>query len=152
MRQFYSVLYIVFFFNVIAAIAQQESMIQLNDSTKVSIFSRGTELVNKCTPLDHLKCVYITGVEVIEDGLQGKATRHWWRKSYIGRACTEQYGNTFGNVFEGFFAVPHYFMIAVVNGTTWVISLFIPNPEKKAARIARRKARRDARKKVKLIP
>lgn len=132
-------------------LAQQQN-IQLNDSTAVLMFSKGNSYVNKCTPIDHLKCVYITGVEVIEDGLQGKATRHWWRKSYIGHACTEQYGNTFGNIFEGFFAVPHYFMIAIVNGSTWVISLFRPSLEKKQARAAKRVARREKRKLHSLRP
>ncbi|MFS4469741.1 hypothetical protein [Maribacter sp. 2210JD10-5] len=71
--------------------------------------------MNRCTPFQHLKCVYITGKEVFKDGRAGKSTRHWWRMSYIGRACVDQYGTVAGNIYEGLFAIPHYSAMAVGN-------------------------------------
>lgn len=78
-------------------------------------FEKGRTFVNRCTPWHHLKCVYITGKEVFKDGKQGKSTRHWWRMSYIGRACVDQYGQVLGNIYEGLFAIPHYLAMAVGN-------------------------------------
>ena len=78
-------------------------------------FEKGTQFVNRCTPKHHLRCIYITGIEVYKDGASGKSTRHWWRMSYIGRACANQYGNFLGNLYEAFFAVPHYIAIAAGN-------------------------------------
>ena len=78
-------------------------------------FEKGRAFVHRCTPWHHLKCVYITGKEVFNDGLNGKATRHWWRMSYIGSACTDQYGKVAGTIYEGLFAIPHYLAMAVGN-------------------------------------
>ncbi len=72
--------------------------------------------VNNCTPLDHFKCVYITGKEVYEDGRNGIKTKHWWRMSYIGQACRDQHGKVFGTIFEGIFVIPHYTGVALGNG------------------------------------
>lgn len=72
--------------------------------------------VNRCTIADHGRCIALTGREVIEDGRQGTWSRHWFRMSYIGRACREQYGTTVGVLIESVFAVPHYASIAIVNG------------------------------------
>lgn len=124
----------------------QSLQVSLTENDTINQFNRGKKQVNKCTPWHHLKCVYITGGEVVEDGLQGKATRHWWRKSYIGQACTETYGKTFGNIFEAFFVVPHYLSIAILNGFTYVGSLFRASPEKVTARKLRREKRRALRK------
>ena len=90
-------------------------------------FEKGTQFVNRCTPKHHLRCIYITGVEVYKDGASGKSTRHWWRMSYIGRACANQYGNFLGNLYEAFFAVPHYIAIAagnIVGLVAYVLSKF----------------------------
>jgi len=125
------------------SISAQNPLIKINDSISVTLFERGQETVNKCTPLDHLKCIYITGSETIEDGLKGEATRHWWRMSYIGQACTKQYGTTFGYIFEGVFAIPHYITMALVNGGAWVGSLFIPSEDRRQRRKQRRLARRN---------
>jgi len=78
-------------------------------------FQEGRKFVNRCTPWHHLKCVYITGKEVFKDGRQGKATRHWWRMSYIGRACVDQYGKFLGTIYEALFAIPHYLAMGVGN-------------------------------------
>jgi len=124
----------------------QSVQLHLSKNDTVLQFNRGKKQINKCTPWHHVKCVYITGAEVVEDGLQGKATRHWWRKSYIGQACTEKYGKTFGNIFEGFFALPHYLSIAIVNGVTYVASIFRASPEKIKQRQLKREKRRALRK------
>ena len=81
----------------------------------MSQFEKGTKYVSSCTPKQHLRCIYITGIEVYKDGVAGKSTRHWWRMSYIGRACVKEYGNVLGTLYEAFFAVPHYVAIAVGN-------------------------------------
>lgn len=103
---------------------------------------RGDQVVFKCTPWHHLKCVYITGTEVYKDGSEGKSTRHWWRMSYIGRACTTSHGTTFGKIFEGFFAVPHYFGVAIGNGIGYLVYIVRGSPQKIEKRKARRKLRR----------
>ncbi len=123
----------------------QKPLVNIAKNDTINTFNRGIKQVNKCTPWHHLKCVYITGVEVAQDGIAGKATRHWWKKSYIGQACTDKYGNTFGDIFEGFFAIPHYLSIAIVNGVTYVASIFIPSEEKVAARKLKREKRRALR-------
>ncbi len=87
-------------------------------------FRKGTRIVNRCTLRDHLKCVYITGREVYSDGSVGKTTRHWWRMSYIGRACVAQYGLILGTIYEAIFAVPHYISIALGNGFGILVYLF----------------------------
>jgi len=81
----------------------------------MSQFEEGRKFVNRCTPRQHLKCVYITAKEVFKDGKEGKSTRHWWRMSYIGRACVDQYGRVLGNIYEALFAIPHYMAMAVGN-------------------------------------
>ncbi len=87
-------------------------------------FRRGSQIVNRCTLRNHLKCVYITGQEVFKDGSQGKKTRHWWRMSYIGRACVKEYGVILGTVYEAIFAIPHYVSIAFGNGFGMLVYLF----------------------------
>jgi|GEM_PF-2857043 len=71
--------------------------------------------VNACHPIAHLQCIYLTGRETLNDGADLKFTFHWWRMSYIGRACEEQYGRTVGWIVEGVSAIPHYAAIAVGN-------------------------------------
>jgi hypothetical protein len=92
-------------------------------------------------------CVYITGTEVYEDGSEGKSTRHWWRMSYIGRACKEKYGRRFGKIFEGIFAVPHYIGVGIGNGIGYLVYLVKGSPEKIAARKARSKKKEERSKK-----
>ena len=112
----------------------------IQSDSLVSIASeRGERIVNKCTPWHHAMCVYITGTEVYADGSEGESTRHWWRMSYIGRACTEKYGSRFGKIFEGVFAIPHYIGVAIGNGIGYMVYLVRGSPEKIAARKARRK-------------
>lgn len=84
-------------------------------------FEVGTKRVNQCTPWHHLKCIYTTGTEVYEDGREGKGTRHWWRMSYIGRACTDKYGKTFGKIFEGMWVIPHYAGVGLGNGIGLIV-------------------------------
>lgn len=79
-------------------------------------FEKGRHVVNRCTPWHHLKCVYITGKEVFKDGKEGRSSRHWWRMSYIGKACVDQYGKFLGTIYESLFAIPHYMAMAVGNG------------------------------------
>jgi len=86
----------------------------------MSDFREGRQFVNRCTPWHHLKCIYITGKEVFKDGKDGRSTRHWWRMSYIGRACVNEYGTIVGTIYEGLFAIPHYISIAIGN----VVGLF----------------------------
>jgi len=64
--------------------------------------------VDQCNIRNHLKCVYTTGKEVYRDGRNGRKTIHWWRMSYIGRACTRKWGKRVGFLYEALFAVPHY--------------------------------------------
>ncbi len=71
--------------------------------------------VDACNPIGHMKCIYLTGREVLADGADGKFTFHWWRMSYIGRACEDQYGRTAGVIAEALFAIPHYSAIAIGN-------------------------------------
>ena len=91
------------------------------DSASKSLIEIDTPKVNDCTPKSHLKCVYITFQEVYKDGSEGKSTRHWWRMSYIGKACTKQHGTTFGQIFEGAFAIPHYLGVGIGNGAGYVV-------------------------------
>ena len=113
-----------------------------NDSLVSIASERGERIVNKCTPWHHAMCVYITGTEVYADGSEGTSTRHWWRMSYIGRACTEKYGTRFGKIFEGIFAIPHYIGVAFGNGIGYMVYLVRGSSEKIAARKARRQERR----------
>lgn len=78
--------------------------------------SPAEEAVDACNLRGHLQCIYLTGRETLADGAQLKWTRHWWRMSYIGRACERRYGRTTGILLEGLFAIPHYSAIAIGNG------------------------------------
>ena len=122
------------------------------DSLSGEQFQRGAKNVNKCTPWHHLQCVYITGSEVYQDGRNGKHTRHWWRMSYIGRACSDQYGKTFGHIFEGLFVVPHYIGVGLGNGIGFIVHLLRPSPEvileRKRIKRERKKAKRELKKSV----
>lgn len=89
-----------------------------------------------------MQCVYITGTEVFKDGSEGKSTRHWWRMSYIGQACTAQHGITFGKIFEGFFAIPHYIGIGIGNGVGYLVYLVRGSPDKIQERKRLRRQRR----------
>ncbi len=77
--------------------------------------------VDHCSPGDHMKCVYTTCREVFEEGKEGKLTKHWWKKSYIGKAYTEKYGKVIGGIYEGIFFVPHYVSMAFVNLAGWIV-------------------------------
>ncbi len=52
--------------------------------------------------------MYTTGKEVYRDGRNDRKTIHWWRMSYIGRACTRKWGKRMGFFYEALFAIPHY--------------------------------------------
>lgn len=120
----------------------QQAVPTANDSLSTQQFERGTKTVNKCTPWHHLQCVYITGTEVYKDGSEGKSTRHWWRMSYIGRACTAQHGTVFGQLYEGFFAVPHYISMGIGNGIGYMVYLLRGSPEKIQVRKQKKRARK----------
>lgn len=123
----------------------QHPVPKANDSLSAKLFDRGSRNVNKCTPWHHLQCVYITGTEVFRDGSEGKSTRHWWRMSYIGEACSAQHGTTFGQVFEGFFAIPHYIGVGIGNGVGYLVYLVRGSPEKIQERKRIRRQRRSLR-------
>jgi len=113
-----------------------------------SKYQKGLNTVNHCTPWNHVKCVLITGTEVFEDGRDGKKVRHWWRMSYIGRACTERYGTTFGKIFEGVWVVPHYTGVAIGSSFGYLVyAIRGPrDPGKVAARKLKRTQRKEKRK------
>lgn len=119
-----------------------QQVLKANDSLSTSLFERGTRNVNKCTPWHHMQCVYITATEVYKDGSEGKSTRHWWRMSYIGKACTAQHGTVFGRIFEGFFAIPHYIGIGIGNSIGYMKYLVRGSPDKIQARKQMRRQRR----------
>jgi hypothetical protein len=139
------------------------SLLSLNSSVKSfnlpldtltnrdSNYVKGLNTVNHCTPWDHMKCVMITGTEVFEDGRDGKKGRHWWRMSYIGRACTAKHGKTFGKIFEGIWALPHYTGIAIGSGFGYLVyTVRGPrDPDKVASRQAKRQHRKEKREKRK---
>lgn len=77
-----------------------------------------------CNFVQHLRCIYLTGGETIDDGLQMKWTRHWFQMSYIGKACERQHGRTVAVILETLFAIPHYTFIAIGNGLAAVVSPF----------------------------
>lgn len=77
--------------------------------------SPSRQAVDACTPLGHLQCIYLTGRETLEDAANLQYTFHWWRMSYIGRACEKQYGRTTGVILEALFAIPHYTAMAIGN-------------------------------------
>jgi len=128
---------------------------QIKDVQTDTIFSieseRGERVVNKCTPWHHLKCIYITGTEVYKDGSEGYSTQHWWRMSYIGRACTAKHGSRFGKIFEGVFAIPHYIGVALGNGIGYMAYIIRGSPQKIEARKARRATRRAASNQLSII-
>jgi hypothetical protein len=123
------ILFVVLFL-ISAQTSAQSPLETLKDSVSAKQYERGVRNVNKCTPWDHLQCVYITGTEVYHDGSEGKSSRHWWRMSYIGQACTKQYGTVFGHIFEGFFAIPHYIGVGIGNGLGYMVYLVRGSPEK----------------------
>jgi hypothetical protein len=133
-------LFVIFLLVYVQGVAQVVPAVQ--DSLSIQQFERGTKKVNKCTPWHHLQCVYITGTEVYKDGSEGKSTRHWWRMSYIGRACAAQHGTVFGKVFEGFFAIPHYISIGIGNGVGYMVYLLRGSPEKRQARKQKKRERK----------
>ncbi|WP_299215491.1 hypothetical protein [uncultured Aquimarina sp.] len=144
------VLFVIIMLLVCARSVAQNKVLTAKDSLSVQLFDKGTRNVNKCTPWHHMQCVYITATEVYKDGSEGKSTRHWWRMSYIGRACTAQHGTTFGQIFEGFFAIPHYIGISIGNSIGYIKYLVRGSPEKiQARKQARRQKRllREARRK-----
>lgn len=138
----------VFFVMLLISISikAQNKEIKEKDSLPNKPFEKGLKKVNKCTPWHHLICVSVTASEVYEDGRAGIATRHWWRMSYIGRACSDQYGIVFGKLFEGFFAIPHYISIAMGNGVGYMVYLVRGSPEKIEQRKFNRTQRRLMRK------
>lgn len=119
-----------------------------------AIYEKGLTNVNQCTPWHHMKCVMITGTEVFEDGRDGKKVRHWWRMSYIGRACTDRYGTAFGKIFEGIWVVPHYSGVAIGSGFGYLVyAVRGPrDPEKVAGRKLKREQRKEKRKKIETTP
>ncbi|AXT50337.1 hypothetical protein D1818_05655 [Aquimarina sp. BL5] len=136
------VLFVIIMLLVYAPSVAQNEVLTVKDSLSVKLFDRGTRNVNKCTPWHHMQCVYITATEVYKDGSEGKSTRHWWRMSYIGRACTAQHGTVFGQIFEGFFAIPHYIAIGAGNGIAYMVYLVRGSPEKRQARKLKRSQRK----------
>lgn len=80
--------------------------------------------VNGCNIKEHAKCVYLTGKETLEDGRNGKWTRHWFRMSYIGKACEQRHGKTVAVILESLFAIPHYTLIAIGNGAAALAAPF----------------------------
>lgn len=129
--------YIFFFLLAIAT-----NLMFSQEQNKETQFELGTEKVNHCTPWHHLKCVYITGTEVYEDGRAGKGTRHWWRMSYIGRACTDRHGKVFGKFFEGMWVVPHYAGVGLGNGIGLVVYAVRGTREDVANKKAKRQKKR----------
>ena len=71
--------------------------------------------VEDCSPLDHLKCMYQTGLESYLDGRDGNPSRHYFRWSYIGLACKKQLGSVGGGFVEGLFIIPHYIGVGAMN-------------------------------------
>lgn len=68
-----------------------------------------------CNLKSHLQCIHRTGTETIADGRNHLWTRHWFRTSYIGRACVKEYGPVFGYTYEALFAIPHYLFVGLGN-------------------------------------
>jgi len=62
-----------------------------------------------------VECIRITGREVFQHGAEGRWSEHWWRMSYIGRACEERLGRPKGVALETLFALPHYMAMGVMN-------------------------------------
>lgn len=74
-----------------------------------------TESYIPCSHRGHVECIRITGREVFQHGAEGRWSEHWWRMSYIGRACEERLGRPKGVFLETLFAVPHYMAMGVMN-------------------------------------
>jgi hypothetical protein len=68
-----------------------------------------------CSHRGHVECIRITGREVFQHGAEGRWSEHWWRMSYIGRACEERLGRPKGVFLESLFALPHYMAMGVMN-------------------------------------
>ena len=68
-----------------------------------------------CSHRGHVECIRITGREVFRHGAEGRWSEHWWRMSYIGRACEERLGRPKGVFLETLFALPHYMAMGVMN-------------------------------------
>jgi hypothetical protein len=82
--------------------------------------STATNPVRQCSPKGHWQCVKLTAEEVFFDGVRGKWSRHWWRMSYIGRACKHEKSKAAGHIIEGIFAVPHYIGVGIMNITGFI--------------------------------
>lgn|GEM_PF-1166983 len=63
----------------------------------------------------HAQCVRITGREVFHHGLEGRWSPHWWRMSYVGRACERENGRKRAVAYEALFAFPHYTSMFFIN-------------------------------------
>lgn len=74
-----------------------------------------TESYVPCSHRGHVECIRITGREVFQHGSEGRWSEHWWRMSYIGRACEERLGKPKGVFLETLFALPHYMAMGVMN-------------------------------------
>ncbi|WP_378174290.1 hypothetical protein [Aquimarina sp. SS2-1] len=81
--------------------------------------------VDQCSLRGHLRCVYTTGKEVYRDGRNGHKTIHWWRMSYIGRACARRFGKQTGIFYEALFAIPHYIGIFIGNVAGYCVYLLL---------------------------
>lgn len=81
--------------------------------------------VSACNITEHMRCIYLTGKETISDGLERKWTRHWFRMSYIGKACEQQHGRPTAVILETLFALPHYFAIGIGNAGAAILSPFL---------------------------
>ncbi len=93
-------LLVVLFFNGVCVAQQAE------DSTQTYV---------PCSHRGHVECIRIAGREVFKHGSEGRWSEHWWRMSYIGRACEEKLGRPKGVFLESLFAVPHYMAMGVIN-------------------------------------
>jgi len=81
--------------------------------------------VDSCNFENHIKCVNLTKKETISDGLERKWTRHWFRMSYIGKACEREHGRVSAVITESMFAIPHYAYLAIVNSAAAIVSPFV---------------------------
>ncbi|MBQ4819433.1 hypothetical protein [Aquimarina sp. MMG016] len=105
-------------------------MTKTNNSDNTSLGEFAT--VDSCSLKGHLRCVYTTGKEVYRDGRNGKSTKHWWTMSYIGRACTRQWGKRAGILYEALFAIPHYIGIFIGNLVGYFVFLIF-GPQNKTS-------------------
>lgn len=97
----------IFFQVCLMVLGQQSALSQSpSDSTQAYI---------PCSPKGHAECIRITGREVFQHGAEGRWSEHWWRMSYIGRACEERLGRPKGVFLETLFALPHYMAMGVMN-------------------------------------